>query len=128
VRLVVREAAEADIAEAARWHEQRSPGLGSEVLRAVEVTLAEIARMPARHPLVRGRARRALLRRFPYSVVFVASRTSSASSPACTHGAIRGIGRSAANLTANKHIEPNARGSASQRQVECVCSCAERSA
>ncbi len=65
MRLVVREAAEADIAEAARWYEQRSPGLGSEFLRAVDVTLAETTRMPERYPVVRGRARRALLRRFP---------------------------------------------------------------
>jgi len=34
VHLVVRDAAEADIAEADRWYEQRSPGLGSELLRA----------------------------------------------------------------------------------------------
>ena len=73
MRLVVREAAEADLAEAARWYEQRSPGLGSEFLRAVDVTLAEITRMPERYPLVRGRARRALLRRFPYAVYFVAT-------------------------------------------------------
>lgn len=73
MRLVVREAAEADISEAARWYAQRSPGLGAEFLRAVDVTLAEIARMPERYPLVRGRARRALLRRFPYAVYFVAT-------------------------------------------------------
>jgi len=72
VRLVVRGAAEADIAEAARWYEQRSPGLGSEFLRAVDVTLAEIIRMPERYPVVHGKARRALLRRFPYAVYFVA--------------------------------------------------------
>ncbi len=73
MRLVVREAAEADIVEAARWYEQRSPGLGGEFLRAVDVTLAEIARMPERYPVVRSRARRALLRRFPYAVYFVAT-------------------------------------------------------
>ena len=73
MRLVVREAAEADIAEAARWYEQRSLGLGSEFLRAVDVTLAEITRVPVRYPLVRGGARRALLRRFPYAVFFVAT-------------------------------------------------------
>jgi len=73
VRLVVRGAAEAGISEAARWYEERSVGLGSESLRAVDVTLAEIVRMPERYPVVRGSARRALLRRFPYSVFFVAS-------------------------------------------------------
>lgn len=71
MRLVVRDAAEADIAEAARWYEERSPGLGSEFLRAVDVVLAEIARMPERYPAVRGGVRRALLRRFPYGVFFV---------------------------------------------------------
>jgi len=73
VRLVVRDAAEADILEAARWYEARSPGLGHEFLRAVDVTLAEIARMPERYPLVRGTVRRALLRRFPCAVFFVAA-------------------------------------------------------
>jgi plasmid stabilization system protein ParE len=73
VRLVIRGAAEEDIAEAARWYEQRSPGLGGEFLRAVDVALAEIERMPERYPVDRGNARRALLRRFPYSVFFVAT-------------------------------------------------------
>ena len=72
-RLVVRAAAEADVLEVALWYEQRSPGLGTEFLRAVDVTLAEIARMPARYPLVHGDARRAHLRRFPYGVYFVAT-------------------------------------------------------
>ncbi|MEI6449828.1 MAG: type II toxin-antitoxin system RelE/ParE family toxin [Actinomycetes bacterium] len=72
-RLVVRAAAEADILDAALWYEQRSPGLGAELLRAVDVTLAEVVRMPARFPLVHGESRRALLRRFPYAACFVAS-------------------------------------------------------
>ena len=71
--LVVRAAAEADVLEVALWYERRSPGLGTEFLRAVDVTLAEIARMPARYPLVHGDARRAHLRRFPYGVYFVAT-------------------------------------------------------
>jgi hypothetical protein len=47
-RLLVRASAEADVLDAALWCEQRSPGLGTEFLRAVDVTLAEIARMHAR--------------------------------------------------------------------------------
>lgn len=50
MRLVVRAAAEADILEAARWYEERSPGLGTEFLRAVDVTLAETTRLPERYP------------------------------------------------------------------------------
>ena len=72
-RLVVRAVAGADITGAALWYEQRSPGLGTEFLRAADVTLAEIARMPERFPLVYHESRRALLRRFPYAVYFVAS-------------------------------------------------------
>ena len=71
MRLVVGAAAEADVLDAALWYEQRSPGLGREFLRAVDGTLAEIAAMPERYPVVRGEARRALLRRFPYGVYFV---------------------------------------------------------
>jgi plasmid stabilization system protein ParE len=72
-RLLVGASAEADVLDAALWYEQRSPGLGTEFLRAVDVTLAEIARMPERYRLVHREARRALLRRFPYAVYFVAT-------------------------------------------------------
>jgi len=51
-RLVVRSAAEADIAAAALWYEERATGLGTEFLRAVDVTLAEIRRMPERFPVI----------------------------------------------------------------------------
>ena len=126
MRLVVREAAEEDIAEAARWYEQRSPGLGGEFLRAVDVTLAEIVRMPERYPVVRGRARCALLRRFPYGVYFVAT-PDLVSVVACLHARRDPrCGGSAAKLTANKRIEQNARRSAARRQVGRVCSCAVR--
>ncbi len=70
-RLVVRPAAEADIVAAALWYKQRAPGLGADFLRAVDVALAEIARMPERFPAVHLHCRRALLRRFPYAVYFV---------------------------------------------------------
>ena len=70
-RLVVRPAAEGDIAEAFRWYEERSPGLGEAFTSAVEAALREIERHPELHPRVRGAARRALLRRFPYAVFYV---------------------------------------------------------
>ncbi len=72
-RLVVRPAAEADIAQAALWYERRAPGLGIDFLRAVDVAPAEIARRPERFPVVHPGCRRALLRRFPYGVFFVSN-------------------------------------------------------
>ena len=70
-RLVVRSAAEADIADAGLWYEERAAGLGTDFLRTVDVTLAEIQSMPKRFPRVHGDCRRALLRRFPSAIYFV---------------------------------------------------------
>ena len=53
-RLVVRAGAEADVLQAALWYELRSPGLDTEFLRAIDVTLAEIGRMPERYPPLGG--------------------------------------------------------------------------
>ena len=83
-RLVVRADAEADILDAALWYEQRAPGLGTEFLLAVDGTLAEVARLPERFPVVYRESRRALLRRFPYAVYFVAS-SDLVSVVACMH-------------------------------------------
>jgi plasmid stabilization system protein ParE len=66
--LIVRAEAEADIEEAFRWYEERSLGLGAEFLRAVEAALSGVEREPERYPEVHKRARRALLRRFPYAI------------------------------------------------------------
>jgi len=72
-RLVVRSVAEVDATDAALWYEARALGLGAEFLRAVDVALAEIQRMPERFPLVHRGCRRAMLRRFPYAIYFVPS-------------------------------------------------------
>ena len=70
-RFIVRSPAEADLAEAFEWYEQRSRGLGLEFLRAVDVTFATIARTPQLFPRVHHEIRRARLRRFPYGVFFL---------------------------------------------------------
>ena len=50
LRLYLRKAARADIAEAFGWYEARSTGLGFEFLRAVRVALASIERAPEQYP------------------------------------------------------------------------------
>jgi len=72
-RLVVRPAAEADIVDAALWYEARATGLGADFLRVVDVALDEIRRKPERFPVVHMQCLRALLRRFPYGIYFVAT-------------------------------------------------------
>jgi toxin ParE1/3/4 len=68
--LVIRPEAEADLAEAFAWYEERRRGLGERFLLSVEASLATIQRHPESFPLVHGPIRRALLRRFPYGVFY----------------------------------------------------------
>ncbi len=63
--------AEQDISEAYRWYEERSPGLGSEFLRAMDACLASIWRNPALRQTIDDLTRRALVRRFPYAVYYI---------------------------------------------------------
>jgi toxin ParE1/3/4 len=69
--LEIRKPAQTDIADAARWYEQRDKGLGTEFLRALDACFSSIQRSPQSHALVHPRVRRALLRRFPYGVFYV---------------------------------------------------------
>jgi plasmid stabilization system protein ParE len=72
--LFLRKAARADLAEAFRWYEGQSTGLGNEFLRAVRVTPAAVARAPRQYPVAADDIRKARLRRFPYVVYFVVLR------------------------------------------------------
>ena len=68
--------AEQELLEAACWYEQRRPGLGLEFLAAIRAAVELIQHDPAggsRVPGVKDEvpARRIVLRRFPYAVVFL---------------------------------------------------------
>ncbi len=71
--LVVRPLAEADLAEAHAWYEGQRPGLGDEFLDEVGTTFARITEAPLRHPIVHRETRRALTRRFPFAIFYVAA-------------------------------------------------------
>jgi toxin ParE1/3/4 len=70
-RLILRPEAEAEMADAFDWYEQRVPGLGEEFLLCVDAVLNSILRNPLQFPRVHRTARRAIMRRFPYEVFFV---------------------------------------------------------
>ena len=68
--VVTRPAAAAEIETAYRWYEKEREGLGSEFLEAVEKLVKAIAENPGRFPAIRKDIRRAVLRRFPYSIFY----------------------------------------------------------
>jgi toxin ParE1/3/4 len=70
-RLVFHPAAQAELREARDWYEARVAGLGFQFARAVEVALMTIQRSPAAYPIVHDKVRQVVLRRFPYSLVFL---------------------------------------------------------
>ena len=69
--IIVQPEAEAEITEAFRWYEDKNEGLGSEFMRALEASLSSIQRNPTAYAIVYKQMRRALLRRFPYSVIYL---------------------------------------------------------
>ena len=75
--LIVRAEAAADIDDAFAWYEGRSAGLGVEFVRAIDVCLESIRRWPHSRRIafdhLEPPVRRALARRFPYTVYYVAA-------------------------------------------------------
>ena len=53
------------------WYERESPGLGGHFRNAVNAAVERIAANPGQFPVVHKNIRRALLRRFPYALMFV---------------------------------------------------------
>jgi len=84
-RLLLQPGAQADLAEAFQWYEQRAVGLGHEYLRVVRLTLAAIEKSPDQYPLVLDDIRRAGIRRFPCFIFYVA-RSSGATVISVIHG------------------------------------------
>lgn len=63
--------AEADLAAAFAWYEQRSPGLGEEFVRCIDVTITLIGHSPLIFRTRVGEYRLAMTPRFPYAIYFV---------------------------------------------------------
>ncbi len=73
MRLEFTPEARLDLLDAQAWYEERVAGLGTEFARAVDSSAAGITRFPEAFPRVHGEVRKAVLRRFPYSLLFVAT-------------------------------------------------------
>ena len=62
--------AEADIDSAARWYQRIDPNLAFRFILETLATLRRVKTIPHQFPVIRGTTRRALLKRFPYSLYF----------------------------------------------------------
>ena len=70
-RFLIGAEAQADIADAVEWLNERSPELPERFRAALESAFASLPDRPEMFPLVHREIRRALVRHFPYSVFFV---------------------------------------------------------
>lgn len=68
--VVVTQQAEAELHAAARWYDERCPGLGKAYLAKFELTVAQIEQFPESFERIDDRYRRAVLGRFPYFIVY----------------------------------------------------------
>jgi toxin ParE1/3/4 len=70
--IIVRKAAETEIAETITWYEERRSKLGSQFLESVERAILEIAERPESWPLWHPKRpyRRYVLSRFPFVIFY----------------------------------------------------------
>ena len=68
--LALSPAAEDDLHDAAAWYDAQQPGLGDEFLRSVEASFTRVQQLPSSFPADESGVHSALLRRFPYAVLF----------------------------------------------------------
>jgi toxin ParE1/3/4 len=68
--LHVSEEAEQELRTAYLWYESKRRGLGEEFLLCLEVVFETVLRHPDRYRRIHEDARSALLRRFPYAVIY----------------------------------------------------------
>lgn len=78
--------ARAELIDAQDWYENESPGLGRRFRMAVDAVIQRMSANPQQFPVVYRTIRRALLRRFPYALMFVIEADGTLTVIACFHG------------------------------------------
>ena len=76
LRIVFRHAAKNELEDAAVWYDEQRGGLGEEFVIEIGQATAKAAAAPERYPIVFSDIRRAVARRFPFSVYFRVRSTS----------------------------------------------------
>jgi len=122
-------AAEQELDEVATFYDLEGPGLGQAFIDDFERVGEQVRLLPSSSPIAPGPARRKLLTRFPYALIY-----SIVEDDVFVLAVAHGRGRPfywqdrllSCGCGSNKPIEQNAIGSAAPRQVSRACSCAPR--
>lgn len=69
-RLLFRPEARLELLDAQSWYEGNVPGLGEDFAHVVDAALSAITDTPQAFPVAYRDVRQAVLRRFPYSILF----------------------------------------------------------
>ena len=77
--------ARAELIDAQDWYEGEAAGLGRRFREAIDALTERMSANPLQFPVVYKNVRRALLRRFPYSLFFVIEEDDSLLVIACFH-------------------------------------------
>ena len=70
--LTIEPEAEAEIAGAADWYNERSKAVRETFIRAIDSALALIRKHPEQYQVVSGEIRRVMIRGFPYALFYYA--------------------------------------------------------
>ena len=70
MRVVSHPEADEELEAAARWYEERQPGLGDVFLDQFELTLRRVCAEPERWRKIRGGNRKLNFQRFPYAIIY----------------------------------------------------------
>lgn len=68
--VILTELAREEIREARRWYSSIDPGLGRDFARSIRASLDRISDFPESNPVVAHGFRKALVRRFPYLILY----------------------------------------------------------
>jgi plasmid stabilization system protein ParE len=69
--IIFTRAARAELIDAQDWYEGEAAGMGRRFRQAIDAVIERMSDNPRQFPTVLKNVRRALLRRFPYSLFFV---------------------------------------------------------
>ena len=70
--VIFTQAARVELIDAQDWYEGEATGLGRRFRQAIDVLIGRMSDNPRQFPTIFKNVRRALVRRFPYSLFFVA--------------------------------------------------------